>query len=377
LWLFAGLVLMLVTRAAEATPRVVLIAAPLTAGGGRAPSTSSAPAEIDAVPAQIQAELHAAGYDVVRLSRDRVVLDDLAAAAEAQHAIAAIGVVGAAGQAAADVWVTNKALGKTVIRHVTTDAAGSDAPRVLALQVVETLHASLVEIGARPPEQEPVITEPHPTAPKPAPEPPPTAPAPRAAIPRPRARADRPMQRSTAAPREELRFALGAAVLAGPGDLPVVPALAARVGYRFAERWTAELAWLGPARTQVAAQGSPSARASVDQELMSARLVAAPVVGTKLEPFLDAGLGLERIGATGSMVDSADPPQYRAEATSAWFPFVEVGAGGRVRVWRMLGVVAGIDAAFPFTRPAIRFGTRSRPTQWPLLFATLALEAAW
>jgi hypothetical protein len=129
-----------VASADEGRPVVVLV------------RPAAASALVDEMLGRTRAELDAAGFDA------RIVEGTPGAAPRAAiegadaRAIAAIAIVDPEGEATVEIWVDDRLSGKMSIRPlVTTGTDQHKAASVLAIQAVELLRASLVEITRTPP----------------------------------------------------------------------------------------------------------------------------------------------------------------------------------------------------------------------------------
>jgi hypothetical protein len=114
----------------------------------------------DPVAVRMRAELEALGFRVIILpvSERPPSREALEAAAREAGAVAAVRVVPS--QKGVEVWVTDRATGKTVLREVVSPQPGSPAGSgTIAVRAVELLRASLMEVeSATPPPGEVPIT---------------------------------------------------------------------------------------------------------------------------------------------------------------------------------------------------------------------------
>jgi hypothetical protein len=381
----AALAVMLAGTHARAAPRVaiVVMGAAETAGPGGSKPACPEPAQdalLSAAGGSLRAELEAAGFEVV--TPDAESPRDLEGVAADSESLAAIALACAGNEARADVWVTDRVLGKTVIRHVHVDAALPDAGRILALRAVEVLHASLIELDlprGRPRE----VPKSEATTSSPA-EP---AATPRATV--------APPARDTGSEAEELppggkapaeagelsRYALdvGVGALGGPGDIPVsLPVPVARFSMRFVDRWLAQIVWNGPALSRVSARRADESSADLDQELLLLRLGFDPSASHfTLAPFAAAGFGVERIAARGRLDDTMTSGAYRAVSESKFVAVVNTGVGLRVRPWQRFAFVATADLVVALARPVIRLGETAAKAAEPMLVGAVSVEASW
>jgi hypothetical protein len=110
---------------------------------------------------RVRAELVAAGFEVVDV--DRAPGDprsEVEEAAPDASCFATIAMSRAANGAFADVWVSDRITGKTVVRRleVRSDENGTS---VLAIRTLELLRASLLEVAAERPSAEPPVSAPN------------------------------------------------------------------------------------------------------------------------------------------------------------------------------------------------------------------------
>jgi hypothetical protein len=98
---------------------------------------------------RLEAELriHRFDTDVVDPTANEAPAEMLSRVAERERAFAAIGLVRHAGSASVDVWLVDRASGKTTMRTIEVEN-GSDASSVLAIRAVDLLRASLREFSA-------------------------------------------------------------------------------------------------------------------------------------------------------------------------------------------------------------------------------------
>jgi hypothetical protein len=110
---------------------------------------------------RLRAELVSAGFDVVEVERapgdSRTEVEQ---AAERTQSVATVAIDRAGRGAAADIWISDRISGKTVVRRLRV-GGGPSAATVLAIRALELLRASLLEVVAPPP----AADEPAPAAP--------------------------------------------------------------------------------------------------------------------------------------------------------------------------------------------------------------------
>jgi hypothetical protein len=110
---------------------------------------------------RLRAELQGAGFEVVEVERapgdPRSEVED---AAPDASSFATIAISRADNGAFADVWISDRLTGKTVVRRLEV-GAGPSATAVLAIRALELLRASLLEIAATTPPSEPPMSAPN------------------------------------------------------------------------------------------------------------------------------------------------------------------------------------------------------------------------
>ena len=283
---------------------------------------------IDEMLGRTRAELLASGFDArivvgVPGSAPRAAIASASAAS-----IAAIAIVDPAGDATVEVWVDDRLSGKVSIRPLV--ATGSDehkAAAVLAIQAVELLRASLVEI-ARPGEPESAAAPP----PAAGPTPPPAAVA--------FARGPEPTPR----PRAELSLAAGPSAFVGfdPATIQVAPSLAlaltAPVGLG------GRLRWIGPGLGPELDVAGGSV--SLSSWLLTAGALFAPRSEGRLFGFVALDGGLLRLTAEGML----DEPSQGRSGSSLVAAFL-AGGGGGLRLTEQVAIVA--EAEILVTAPRI------------------------
>jgi hypothetical protein len=127
---------------------------------------------------RVRAELLDAGFEVIEVERPpgdaRSEVEDATADASS---FATIAMSRAVNGAFADVWISDRVTGKTVVRRI---EVGTDpnATAVLAIRALELLRASLLEVAARAPPSEPPMSAPNDVLKWIAPALPPASPSP-------------------------------------------------------------------------------------------------------------------------------------------------------------------------------------------------------
>jgi hypothetical protein len=321
----------------------------------------------EGVDSQLKAELESAGFEVVLVTDASAPSPDgLEQIARRTESMAAILIVHRNDELAADVWVTDRITGKTVLRRVRPDAPAPEAERILALRAVELLHASLVELNLP---HDPRGEEPPPpevekwVAPPPGAAHPPLRDEPAAS----------PKSRENAAQAQPRMFALalGAAALGGPGGLDLAVAPAIGVAWQALPAWTGEAWLIGPALSTLSGAGGS---VDTDEELLVVRVrYDLTAERARISPFAAAGGGAYRLGARGE----ADPPN-QGRSGQALSGLLVGGGGVRLRPWRSIAIVLALDAGWLPSRVAVRVaGQTVARTPLPLVVGTLAGELSW
>jgi hypothetical protein len=356
----------LLTTHAPALPRVAIVTTepPALDGASNDRRVGQARSQRTEVEAHLEAELRAAGFDVVLVHRANPAWpEQLEVAARQTESVAAITIVRRANEVAADVWITDRVTGNTLLRHVRADVSADHATHILALRAVELLHASLIELN--------VLREPSSKTEE--------APSLRApvvpAISRSPAPAAAPViDRSPVPPSRDhatlLSVAMGASALGGPGGIPFAIAPALGLAWRPLSAWAGQIQLAGPAFSSVADERGS---AELDQELGLFRVLFEPRRTGALRPFVTVGAGMYRIGAHG---EATEPLAGRsAHALAAAFA---AGAGARVALSGQVGLLVQGDALFILPRPRLRFARQTvAETALPAVLASLALEVSW
>jgi hypothetical protein len=313
----------------------------------------SPPAAPRGTVAQLRAELETAGFEVlVRTSGATDSAHAMEAAARLANAFAAITVFDTDAGTSADVWVTDRVTGKTLLRRVDVTDESPEANRILAIRAVELLEASLVELD---------LPRPQPPSPSSPALPPPASEKETGTTASPVLEPSTPPRKPSSAPIEptgesnglppaspSFGLTLGMAALGGPGGLRANVAPIMTLSVRLSEVFSGEVGFVGPVRGSLESEiGS----AEVDQELGTVRLRIDPApIQQRLSAFAAVGLGIYRLGGSGT---SSSP--YAGAADSAWAAAVTGGVGGRVRVSRGFALALQLDGFFTAPRPAARF----------------------
>jgi hypothetical protein len=292
-------------RAGAAASRVVL----LRSGSG------------DALARQAEtllgAELRASGFEVVTRERasDQDLRADIEAAAGALRPIAVLAIA-AAGEAAAEIWLSDRVTGKLVIRRI--DAGGDgDAAASLALRAVELLRGSLLEITV----EAPLRPEARPTLPP-----------------------DVARFVASTAPGhrawfvEGLGLSLGAAVFGTPTSLGPTYAPALRLSYGARRRLCVRLSVMGPGSVGQASVHDGEAlvgTARVHQDLLLLEAMLAFRREARIQPFLSAGAGLHRVRVAGT----GGSPLFPGNQGTSLGAALDAGAGLALRLGNRAALV--------------------------------------
>ncbi len=331
--LLLSLTLAPAVAAAQATPRVVLVA----------------DRDSDLVGMRLVGELSALGFEVVVVAVEpgtqasREPLEDLA---RERQAVAALRVVPLSG--GVEVWIVDRVTGKTVLREVVTAGEGESVEEVVALRSVELLRASLMEIDAPHPVQGEVAAPPNIRRVVPRPRPPP-------------------------APPPKLSLGLAPAILPSPGGMGVPIDARVSVRYRAGSWWgwsALALVPVVPAHVE-ASEGEADAAPWIlgggfDLYLTDRASSFTPVLGAGGALVLVQMQGLStqqpyRLSSDAVLVSAA---YVQAGATYALSPFLRVGAD-------VLGGVAFPEVGMEFDRRAA--------ASWgaPFLAISVGMEVAW
>ena len=239
----------------------------------------------------------------------------LAAAAEKKRALAAIALIRHGGDASVDVWLVDRASGKTTLRTIVVESGG-DATSLLAIRAVDLLRASLREFttGEPPPKDVAGVDRRRPTP---------------------------VLAAFTAPPAPRVRLRADALLLVeARAGVAVGPALA--VSYRFGDRFELGVAAAGPllGSNVDTTRGS----ASLQQGLAWCDLGFDALRGGAFAAGVSAALGAYFMRAQG---EPAPPLQSRAG--SLWAALGAVGVRAEVALAPALaiGVAAHVFATLP------------------------------
>jgi hypothetical protein len=326
---------LLVSPVARAAPsHVVAVVRPLDPGP-----------MITEVVTRVRGELVAAGFQVALV--DHVPGIDpgveLRTVARHLHPLAIFGIFEQPESGAADVWIADLVIGKTLVQRVEPDpregAPGKEGSSVQALRAVELLRASLLEL----------VVERSNLAQAPAPPP-------------PRDVAEAPLREPSAQPprASSIGFEAGAAVLhsfegIGPAVLPLL-----RVVYQPMPRVSLRLTASGlGTRPSVEA---PGGQASVAQEFGLFEVAPVLLADSLVRPLLSVGVGAYHLQAEGA----ATAP-YEASTQQVWTAVFDAGGGAYLAAGRHFGLALEAHVLFTSTSPVVRIaqleaGSAGRPS---------------
>jgi hypothetical protein len=303
------------------------------------------PADAVAIEAvtRIQGELTSVGFVVTVLVRSGQPdpRREVETAAREQGADAALSIVDTAEEHTADVWIADRLTGKTVVKHLEVTGKDARASAALAVQVVELLRGSLLDLlfrrsgaGVPDPPHRPEVTK---------------------------------WVRGLADETTAFGLEVGPAVLhsfAGIG-----PALMAnvRVGYRVDASWVGRVSIALPVtRPRVATE---LGNATVGQGLSLVELVRVFRLGALVRPTISAGLGAYRVDVGGSGLG-----QYVGRNEGFWGAAADLGLGAALHLSPHVGVSAEAHGTLMFPYPAIQLAnTEVGRVGRPALFAGMGL----
>jgi len=311
--LLCGLLAVAVPGVAQAARSRVVVLHPAVAGG--------------AVPEAVtrtRAELAAEGFEVVStpLPRGADLRRTLVAAAARHEALAAVAIFGLDGNAAADLWVTDRTTGKTVIRSVrVAQLPAAERPRALAIRAVELLRASLVEAVAPATREHQQL----------------------GALP---ADAERWLS-PAAGPLAGLSAQLSLALLTSFDGIGPAGAPQLRLALGTDGGWTGRVTFLGPALG--ARPSGPQGSARVRQELATLELAYAPPVDwAGWTPVLWVGAGPYHLHATGELL-----PGHQGTSDDVWAAALLAGAGVGYRFTDEVAALADVAALLTSPRAEV------------------------
>jgi hypothetical protein len=317
---------------------------------------------------RLRGELAAAGFVVVsRTARAGDGQGDMEAATD-EESVASVRLVRSTqARGEAELWVSDRLTGKTLVRRVAADPERS--PRLVALRGVELLRASLLELQSPPHDDIPPAT--------PALAQPPPPEIARFVAPAPPARAaEKPV---TSAPSrrwiEHVALDAGIAVLASTDGLG--PAAAPTFGVWFAlpASFAARVQVVGPAFQGLSTTtDSGGATADVRQELGTVDLAWTPMVGRALVPFVAIGGGAYHLHVQGT----AAPAGYQLTSSDVWSGLFAGSLGLGVRLAPGVSLAAEGRAFVIGPRPEVTIAQENVASAGsPSLLASASLIASF
>lgn len=310
---------------------------------------SADPALIE-VTARVRGELSAAGFQVftreapVQLSPRRAVES---AGADLQPSAVLWIIAGERHTAAApqlEIWLSDRLLGRVSMARLSSAAADSETPKLLAVQAVELLRARLSELRVGTSADAPVDASKAADWVEQAPE------VKQQPVPEARARSiDAVPDRSPAPVEHRFGVSAGVGYLFGSGSLDgaLLPAIgvSASFGAPGARR---DAPARGPLRLDLrlsaAGFGAPQSvhaeqgSVEVDQAFGTLSAALRFVTAVPIEPLLSLGAGVYMLGARGF----AQPP-YEAHHERYWAPLGSVGIGLRSRPFAHLSLLGSAE----------------------------------
>jgi hypothetical protein len=334
-WWAAALVLapLLTTTSARAdAPRVAIV-------------RPADPVALEAVT-RIQGELTSVGFVVTVLVRNGQPdpRAEVEAAAREQRADAALSIVDTAAEHSADVWIADHLTGKTVVKHLEVSAHDTRASAALAVQVVELLRGSLLDLlfqrsgaGVPDPPHHPEVTR---------------------------------WVRDITEPAPSFGLEAGPAVLdsfSGVGPSLMVDL---RVGYSLDASWVARVSIALPVmRPRVE---TDVGNATVGQAISLAEVVHVFRPGSMLRPTVSAGAGAYRVDIGGSGLGT-----YVGRSDGFWGVAADLGLGAALQLGSHWGLSAEVHGTFMFPYPSIQLAnTEVGRVGRPALSAGIGL-ATW
>jgi hypothetical protein len=285
------------------------------------------------VVTRVRGELVAAGFQVALV--DHVAGADpgaeIRAVANRLHPHAIFGIFEQADSGAADVWIADLLVGKTLVQRVEADprdgAPAKDGSSVQAVRAVELLRASLLEL---------VVERSHMPA---------NAPPPQRDVAEGQGRVC-PCEPAAAPKSGSFGFEAGAAVLHSFDGIGASLSPILRASYQPAAR----------VAIRVTASGfgtHPSVATSEGQAIVTQQfglLEVAPVLWTEgiVRPVVSVGLGAYHFEAQG-----AAAPPYEASTRELWTAVFDAGCGARLVAGRHFGVSLEAHALFASSRPEV------------------------
>jgi hypothetical protein len=273
--------------------------------------------------ARIEGELSAAGFETTVL----VHKGDADPRAEVERetrdngADAALSIVDTAESRTAEVWIADRLTGKTVVQHLEVSGGDARASAALAVQIVELLRASLLELLFRRRQDT-----------TPAPRPPPEV--------------TKWVQAGLPEQSPPVAVEAGAAVLHSFSGIGPNLAAVIRASHRFNAPVGARVSLLVPlTRAHVTTFAGSGA---LSQTVALAEIVGAFRSSGMVRPTAVIGAGVYRADLEGT-----GTAPYLGRSDGSWGGAANVGLGLELRVGRQVGFAAEAQAAFMFPYPIV------------------------
>jgi hypothetical protein len=292
--------------------------------------------------ARIEGELSAAGFETTVLVHkgDADPRAEVERATRENGADAALSIVDTAGGRSAEVWIADRLTGKTVVQHLEVSGGDTRASAALAVQIVELLRASLLEILFR--RKEDVA---------PAPRPPPEV--------------TKWVQAGLVEQPPPVAIEAGAALLHSLDGIGPTLAAVLRASHRFNAPIGVRVSLLVPlTRAHVSTFAGSGA---LSQTVALGELVAALRTRGPVRPTAVIGAGAYRADLQGIGV-----APYLGRSDASWGAAANLGLGLELRLGRQVGLAAEAQAAFMFPYPIVQIaGVEVAHAGRPSLVGTL------
>ncbi len=274
--------------------------------------------------ARIEGELSAAGFEITVLVRKAEAdpRTEVEQAARENGADAALSIVETSESRTAEVWIADRLTGKTIVQHLEVSGGDARASAALAVQIVELLRASLLELLFR--RKADVASSPRPPS------------------------AEVAMWVRAGLPEPSPPFVLeaGAAVANSFGAIGPTLSAVVRAGHRFSGPLAARLSVLVPITRAHVTTGAGSG--ALSQTLALGELVGVLSSSGSVRPTAVVGAGVYRADLQGTGV-----APYVGRSDASWGAAANVGLGVQLRLGRQAGLAAEAQAAFLFPYPIV------------------------
>lgn len=274
--------------------------------------------------ARIEGELSAAGFETSVLVRkgDADPRTEVERVARENGADAALSIFDTAESRTAEVWIADRLTGKTVVQHIEVSGGDARASAALAVQIVELLRASLLELLFRRKDD-------------PAPS-----------VHPPSAEVTKWVQAGLPEQPPPVALEAGAAVLHSFSGIGPNLAAVVRASHRFTVPVGARVSLLVPlTRAHVA---TPAGSGALSQTVALGEIVGAFRSRGPVRPTAIVGAGVYRADLQGSGV-----APYIGKSQGSWGAAANLGLGVELRLGRQVGLAAEAQAAFMFPYPII------------------------